>query len=660
MKKRIGLFFIAVIVIATTLISQITVASERFQKPLMSATEYDYPPFSVTDAGVADGFSVELLKAVAQEIGMDIDFRIDTWISLKDELEAGELDVLPLVGYNEEREKYFDFSVPYIIVRGNIFVRSEDVGVIQSEEDIYGKSLIVMRGDNAHEYAVNKGWSDDLILTDTYTEAFELLSSGEYDAVIAQSLVGEKLINELNLKNVEPLYIYDEDGVTKARMQLTDFEQKFCFAVKEGDAVLLARLNEGLAIVSENGIYDELYTKWFPFLVEKPSAMDIFRSSVIVLAPVLLVLLIISILIIRKQVKDKTAVLEMHNEKIRYLSLHDQLTGLPNRRCFEQELDRLDHQEYYPLMLLVADLNGLKMVNDAFGHLVGDNMIKTAAGALKKACKDTDVVTRWGGDEFVCILPNADEAYVHGLINNINDILEGIHEDYGQISLSFGHEAKNHSDISVIELFERAEEYMYKNKMMNSEGVRGHMIKTMLNTLFEKSPTDKDHSDRVSVYATKLARAMNLKSSVVSDITTIGLLHDIGKIVVPQSILDKLTKLDVEEWEQIKQHPLIGYRIFCISDEYAHIAKGVLHHHERLDGKGYPEGIKGDAIPIESKVISVADAFDAMTAYRPYKKKVLSEKEAAVELKNNIDTQFDADIVKIFVSDVLNLKWDEI
>jgi len=160
-----------------------------------SATEYDYPPFSVTKSGEADGFSVDLLKAVAEEMGLEISFTIDAWHTIKTELKNGEIDLLPLVGQTEEREAYFDFSVPYIVLRGNIFIRDDNTN-IKSEQDLYGKAIIVMRGDNSEEYAKSIGLSDDLILTSTYVEAFQLLSEGNYDAVLAQGIVGEKIIND--------------------------------------------------------------------------------------------------------------------------------------------------------------------------------------------------------------------------------------------------------------------------------------------------------------------------------------------------------------------------------------------------------------------------------------------------------------------------------
>lgn len=264
--KVVMLFFLVCLLFLSSVSGNYLSASalQKDETIYRSASELDYPPFSVVINGQADGFSVELLKAVANEMGLTIEFKVDQWDTIKKELEDRKLDVLPLVGYSEERDLYFDFTVPYIVMRGNIFVR-KDYTEIKSEEDLFNKEIIVMQGDNAQEYAEAMGFTEKLILVDTYTEAFELLKSGKHDAVLAQSLVGQKLINDLNITNIEAVTRMADNGIDRIKVSLQGFEQKFSFAVKEGDKDLLAKLNEGLAIVSENGTFETLYLKWFPF-----------------------------------------------------------------------------------------------------------------------------------------------------------------------------------------------------------------------------------------------------------------------------------------------------------------------------------------------------------------------------------------------------------
>jgi diguanylate cyclase (GGDEF)-like protein len=756
-----------------------------------SATEYDYPPFSVTTSGEADGFSVDLLKAVAEEMGLEISFKIDAWQTIKTELKNGEIDVLPLVGQTEERETYFDFSVPYIVLRGNIFIRDDNTN-IKSEQDLYGKAIIVMRGDNAEEYARSIGLSENLILTSTYVEAFQLLSEGKYDAVLAQGLVGEKIINDYNLSNIEQLYTYDNNGQTRLKVHLTGYEQKFCFAVKEGDKALLAKLNEGLAIVSENGVYDKLYKKWFPFLIDTtPSSKDILKYLLLSLIPILLTFVIISFYTIKRQVDIKTkelrktslklslernkyyativaigegvvvvdghgmievinpialtmlnltkeeamgmdyreiikftstldenitidpieevmktqgsyvsedqvlllssqhkdyfvevkattisnekneivdavltfsdvSKLKNHINQIEFLNFHDSLTNLFNRRYFEEQLQKLDNMEHYPLTIMMADINGLKLVNDAFGHLAGDDMLKEAANVMKQVCRSKDVVCRWGGDEYVIIMPRTSALEAAVLTRKMKEVCKRGEYSFGLLSLSFGHDTKYKKDESIEAIFKNAEEFMYKEKVSETEGTHGETIRMILSTLFEKSPRDKEHCDRVSELGVALAEKLELHQSKIADIKTLGLLHDIGKIIVPQAILDKTPALTDEEYDEIKKHPLIGYRMLNTTNEFAHIAKGVLQHHERIDGKGYPEGISGDAISTEAKIIAIVDTYDAMTAYRTYKSVKMSKEEAAKQIYDNVGTQFDERIATIFIEEILNLSVDKL
>ncbi len=287
-----------------------------------SATEYDYPPFSVTDKGEADGFSVELLKAVADVMDLEITFKIDEWSVLKEELQNGELDVLPLVGYTEERNQHYDFTVPYVVMNGNIFIR-EDETKISTEADLYDKEIIVMKGDNAHEYAVRMGFSENLVLTNTYKEAFELLSSGKHDAILAQSLVGEQLIEKLNIKNIRAATQVEDSGLRHIRTNLTGFEQKFSFAVTKGNAELLKKLNEGLAIVSASGEFDRLYKKWFPFTIDnKPKPVEVLIVSLIVMTPIVILVLIIGMIYIRRKIKQKTEELEISNKSLLEMEVH--------------------------------------------------------------------------------------------------------------------------------------------------------------------------------------------------------------------------------------------------------------------------------------------------------------------------------------------------
>jgi diguanylate cyclase (GGDEF)-like protein/PAS domain S-box-containing protein/putative nucleotidyltransferase with HDIG domain len=340
---------------------------------------------------------------------------------------------------------------------------------------------------------------------------------------------------------------------------------------------------------------------------------------------------------------------QKQRRQIEYLSFHDSLTGLYNRRFFEEEMRRLDTPRNYPLTIIMADLNGLKLTNDAFGHHEGDKLLKQAASLFRTYLRAEDIAARWGGDEFAILMPQTTSKDAEQIVQRIIQGGNKLNTDKGILSIAFGWDTKTDSTKDMESIFKNAEEYMYKKKISESQGVRGLTIKTIINTLFEKSPREESHSKRVRELAMKIAKALNLSQHQIDDIATLGLLHDIGKIIVSDEILEKPGRLKQDEYDEIKKHPAIGYRMLTATNEFASIAEGVLSHHERWDGKGYPKGIKGEEIPIESRIIAIADAYDAMTSSRPYRKDGMSLEKARQELIDYAGTQFDPDIVSLII-----------
>ena len=1171
-RKRTHTFFILVLIVL--IISAVSVDAKadagEERTVYLSATEYDYPPFSVTDSGEADGFSVELLKAVAKEMGITVTFKIDQWSVLKEELKNGELDILPLVGYTEERDEVYDFTVPYIVMRGNIFVRTGD-NRIQSKEDLFGKEILVLDGDNSQEWAWSIGLDTELTTTATYLEAFELLADGHYDAVLAQGLVGEKLISDNGLDNISPVYVYDDGGATRQKLNLEGYEQKFCFAVVEGDKELLSILNEGLSIVSVNGTYDELYKKWFPFLLENEglSTAETIRNLSYILIPIIVLFIAAYLFATRRTIKirtkeimieiersekylkdlilsgkifeasienapipimihaedgtvlyisksfqaltkydkedvstiydwtekaygakkeevqdlisklytlketqhdgesevtthdgrkliwdfysmyigdlpdgravvmstatdvtkryemvqqlkeseqrfkilhnasfggiavhDKGLILECnqglsditgysinelvgmdgllliapdfrafvmnqitsgceevyeaygirknqevyplqlearnmpyngkqvravefrditerkfaesaskenafrflslfnemsagaaiykvlndgeygkdyiiqdfnkaalkaegkektevlgkslydlrpnideygliqvfqsvwktgepayypskmyvdekfsnyyenrvyklpsgeivaifedvtekrltedsvrkqndlfasllkllpvgvfmvdsiegkplvvndmgrdllgsgilpdaneHNlsevykaykgdtqihyptaempitlgmkgisahiddmvverpdgtrillevfgtpvfdengnswaslvtfmditerkkaeENLIYINNHDQLTGLYNRTYFEEALTQLDVKENLPLSMIMIDTNGLKIINDSFGHSVGDELLKKTASAILRVCRAEDISVRYGGDEFIIVLPKTNDAETLKIANTIKELLSKENIANIQLSISYGYATKHFTNESIMETLANAENHMYSHKLSERSSMRSKTIEIIMNTLFEKSPRDSQHSMRVSNICEAIAVALKFEKQEVDQMRVAGLVHDIGKIGIDEKILNKSGKLDIDERKELERHPEAGWRILSSSSEFAKLAKFILHHHERWDGNGYPNKLTGENIPIESRIITVADAYDAMTSERSYKV-AMSHEDAVKEIVRCSGTQFDPAIVDVFVNQLV-------
>lgn len=339
-------------------------------------------------------------------------------------------------------------------------------------------------------------------------------------------------------------------------------------------------------------------------------------------------------------------------EEIIFLSYHDQLTGLYNRRFFEQELARLDAPNNYPLSIIMGDMNGLKLVNDSLGHSVGDELLKKAAKVLAKGCRSHDILARLGGDEFIVLLPKTDSYETERIIERIKAL--AVQERIGsiEISISLGYATKKHSQEEMKEVLRKAEDNMYKQKLLESPSMRGKTVDTIIRTLYEKSRREEAHSHRVSNLCVRLGRAIGAHKADIEELKTAGLLHDIGKVAIDGSILNKPSRLSEDEWRVIKRHPEIGYRILSTVIYMSDIAEYILAHHERWDGSGYPKGLKGNEIMLKSRIISIADAYDAMTSLRSYRSP-LSKEEAIYELQKNAGIQFDPELVSVFIEKVV-------
>nr|WP_084156535.1 HD domain-containing phosphohydrolase [Clostridium akagii] len=338
--------------------------------------------------------------------------------------------------------------------------------------------------------------------------------------------------------------------------------------------------------------------------------------------------------------------------EIFYLSYHDQLTGLYNRRFYEEELNRLDTKRNLPLTIVMGDVNGLKLINDSFGHVMGDELIKKVAQLITRACRDDDIIARMGGDEFVIILPKTDALETEKILNRIAYL--SLSEKVGatDVSIAFGFETKVNEEEKIENIFKKAEDKMYKKKLFESPGMRGRTIKAIINNLYQKNKREEEHSYRVSELCKKMGKALRLTEYEVEELKTVGLLHDIGKIAIDENILNKQGKLTENERKEINRHPEIGYRILGTVNDMSQMAEYVLAHHERWDGKGYPKGLKGEDIPMVSRIITIADAYDEMTSDKSYGS-ALTKELAILELQEMAGSNFDPKLVGIFIEKVI-------
>lgn len=343
---------------------------------------------------------------------------------------------------------------------------------------------------------------------------------------------------------------------------------------------------------------------------------------------------------------------KMKENEIVYTSNHDYLTNLPNRRYFEEMLKKMSSKEFYPLAIIMLDLDGLKLINDAFGHDQGNNALVKVAEILKAIVGEHDFVARIGGDEFIILSPNSNENFVDDIkIKLSQKVIESQFEDF-KFSISFGYSFKNSDSKSIDEVIKEAEDNMYSNKVLHGQSARNESVMTILQALKDKYSEERVHSDKVSYYCMRMGEELGYDKDNVKELELAGLMHDIGKITVPDGILYKPGKLTDEEWKVMKNHTINGYNILRSADKYSRLAEYALSHHERYDGKGYPNGLMGDEIPLFARIISIADSYEAMTADRPYRKS-LGHEYAVEELRRCSGTQFDPELLAVFIDKVL-------
>lgn len=348
-----------------------------------------------------------------------------------------------------------------------------------------------------------------------------------------------------------------------------------------------------------------------------------------------------------------TTLKKQAEEELKFQSTRDHLTGLYNRRHYENELKRLDVESQLPLSVISGDINGLKLVNDAFGHSEGDNLIIECAKILESCCRQGDILARTGGDEFGIILPKTNSDTAFEVMQNIQTALkqfdsENEMEIY-QHSVSLGYATKEKTEEEIRYILKNAEDNMYQRKLLETTSVHSALIASIKTALFEKSHETEKHAERLVNLSKSIGIALDLLQAEMDKLELLATLHDIGKVGIRDYILTKPDKLSESEWVEMKRHPEIGYRIAITSPELVPVAEGILCHHEWWNGGGYPNGLCGENIPLLSRIIAVVDAYDAMTNDRPYRKGM--ESEAALEIiKENAGTQFDPKIAEIFIS----------
>lgn len=333
--------------------------------------------------------------------------------------------------------------------------------------------------------------------------------------------------------------------------------------------------------------------------------------------------------------------------EVHYLSFHDKLTGLYNRSYIDIILADMNNEDILPVSLIMGDVNGLKIANDVFGHHEGDRLLQNTADVLKKCVRRDDLIARWGGDEFIIILPRTDNFTADLVCKRIQNCCAASPEDPIKLSISLGLATRTTINDNLTNTFQNAEDQMYSNKQRDHKLVRKDIILAMEKKLKDKNLVTEDRIERMKELAVALAHKMRLTERQIEELTMLVQMHDIGNVSISGEILQKPGSLNKAEWATVKKHSEIACRMAQAISENR-LAEQILAHHEHWDGNGYPQGLKAHEIPMAARIMAIIDAYEVMTHGAVYKAAV-SSRQALEELQHCSGTQFDPEIAKIFI-----------
>lgn len=341
-------------------------------------------------------------------------------------------------------------------------------------------------------------------------------------------------------------------------------------------------------------------------------------------------------------------------QRLELLSIKDSLTEIYNRTHFEEQILKIGKQSGETVGIIVCDVDGLKLINDTLGHFSGDELLKTTAKILSSCISPPDIVARIGGDEFAILVSNPDTQKMNELSRTIEIAIEKYNATNHQLPLSLScGSAIGFGDINS--LFKEADNNMYREKMHKGLSTRSAIVQAMMQALEARDYITEGHGERLESLVEAFVQKIQLSAPLVADLKLLAKFHDIGKVGIPDNILFKPEKLTPDEISVMRRHCDIGFRIAKSVPDLAPIADWILKHQEWWNGKGYPLNLAGEEIPLACRILALADAFDAMTNDRPYRK-AMSYQEAIDEIRKCAGTQFDPVLTEPFIEMLTGLE----
>jgi diguanylate cyclase (GGDEF)-like protein len=608
----------------------------------------DYPPVEFLENGQYAGISADYFNLLEKKLGIDIQMvQFDNFDELMNQALKRELTGITAATKTPQRSRYFEFTVPYIY-NPNVIITRKNFSEELTFEKLANTSMdiLVVEGFDIVDFLNEEFPRLEYRTVKSPGDGIRMVAFGEADAMIVEIMTATAAIERDNISN---LIINVE----------TPYESSLSIAIRNDWPILCQIFNKGLAQITRQE-KKAIEQKWVALQQE-----SIFYNSYFWVGVLAFVLILLGVIVIisawnaslKSAVDEKTQEIEKSKKELMYKTYRDELTGLYNRTYMAEVLDKLNTEDNLPFSILLADLNSLKITNDIFGHGMGDRMLIRVSEIISENIKDNHVACRIGGDEIVVLMPSTTEEEACDILEKIQRAALDSNEDPIKPLVALGcATALDHDHNGFNKLFNLAEDRMYANKIANSERDYDLMIRSIKDSLYENPYENRDHYDRLVTMCRQIGEFLKLEKKDIENLVLLAEYHDIGKAGLINELFQKEGPLTSEEWQRTKRHPELGFKIVSASAKLFQIGKGIFAHHERWDGTGYPQGLKGEEIPFIARLFAIVEAYDVMTHERSYKQ-TYTRDQALQELLDNAGTQFDPSLVELFVDYINNSEY---